>query len=74
MKPRRLDSLRLAVWRNVATIPNDMARRAILGFPKRVRMCAPADGGAFKHRKPAREDIVDVPISQGTGADDAEDG
>ena len=67
-KPKCLDSLKLAIWQSSLTIPEEMVKRAISGFPKRVRHCVASGGGPFKHRKlEDSDDLVEYPILSGRG-------
>ena len=68
--PRCLDPIKLAIRRSVEAMPLSMAQRAILSFPKRVKMRIEAGGGTFKHTKYQAEEIADYPVVEG----DIEDG
>ena len=60
-KPKCLDSLKLAIRRSVGNMPLEMVQRAILSFPKRVRMCIAAGGSTSKHRK-YDEGLLEFPL------------
>ena len=61
LKPTCLETLKVAIMRSVNNMPLEMVQRAIAGFPKRVRMCIAAGGGAFKHRE-YDADLLEFPL------------
>ena len=63
-KPVCLDTLKVAIKKSVEELPLELAQRAILGFHKRVKLCAQEDGGIFKGRKLKGGDapLLDHPV------------
>ena len=51
-KPKRLDTLKVAIKKSVEELPMEMARKALAGFRKRARLCIQEDGSTFEGRKP----------------------
>ena len=53
-------------------MPQEMAHRAILAWPKRVEMCIAANGGPFKHHR-LDPGMMTYPVADGPGGEEPEE-
>ena len=59
-KPKCRDALKVASRDAVGDMPVDMARRAVLDFGQRGKLCVAAGGGTFENKKLSDRPVVNV--------------
>ena len=70
--PSCLDSLKLAIRMSVDEMPLEMAQRAILAWPKRVKMCIAANGGPPKHHR-LDPGLMTYPVAAGPDGEEPDE-